>query len=125
MKMPRLYPNCQKIIAFKLFENGLRPAQVYQRLTLEQSTLYRYFQEWKSNQINEKFKADNNRLQRQIRKWLVSLEKEIDRLHRYHETNYVQRIAKWQWYKRRAEELLRNPFSATPKERKMLDEYYD
>jgi hypothetical protein len=47
------YPGCQKIIAFKLFEQGKRPAEIYNMVKVRKHTLYNYYQLWKREREEE------------------------------------------------------------------------
>ena len=41
------YPGCQKAKAFKLFDQGKRPSEIYNLVKVRKHTLYCYFQQWK------------------------------------------------------------------------------
>ena len=41
------YPNCAKIEAFKLFDQGKRPSEIYDLVTVKKHTLFAYYQQWK------------------------------------------------------------------------------
>jgi hypothetical protein len=53
------YPNCQKIQAFKLFDQGKRPAEIYDLVKVKKHTLFNYYQLWKKEQ--QKQQKENNR----------------------------------------------------------------
>src|SRR3989339_1818329 len=44
------YPNCEKAIAFKLFEKGKRPSEIFGSVRLKKCTIFNYYQEWKKEQ---------------------------------------------------------------------------
>jgi len=41
------YPGCQKAKAFKLFDQGKRPSEIYNLVKVRKHTLYCYYQLWK------------------------------------------------------------------------------
>lgn len=47
------YPNCEKIKAFRLFEQGKRPSEIYALVKVTKHTLYCYYQEWKKEKEKE------------------------------------------------------------------------
>ena len=47
------YPGCQKAKAFKLFDQGKRPSEIYHLLKVKNHTLYSYYQLWKKERAEE------------------------------------------------------------------------
>lgn len=113
-----MYINCQKIKAFALFEDGTRPAEVFNELSLKKQSVYRYFQEWKRKKRIKEEATELAVIRQLIGKRIEDVEKAIG----YSLT--PERVAMWQREKRRAEELLKNPSLITAKERKFLLEWY-
>jgi hypothetical protein len=119
-----MYPNCQKIIAFKLFDNGKRPAEISNTLSLKKQTVFRYFQEWeKRSRIIERA-AEQDKLRQCAREWIHGCEMEIDQIRRYPRQGDEEKLAKFQRWKRRGEQLLKDPSLATAEERRFLYQSY-
>ena len=78
-----MYPNCQKIIAFKLFDNGKRPAEICNTLSLKKQTVFRYFQEWKKRRRIIEQAAEQNKIRQCVREWIHSCEMDINYYRRY------------------------------------------
>jgi len=119
-----VYVNCQKIIAFKLFDSGNRPAEVSNMLPLKKPTLFRYFQEWKRKKRIAEQAAEHNRLRECLKQRIHSCEMDIDQIRRYPEHHSKEELAKLQRWKARAAYLLKNPSLATAEEKKMLYKLY-
>ncbi len=119
-----MYPNCQKIIAFKLFDNGKRPAEISNTISLKKPTVFRYFQEWKKRRRIIEQAVEQNKIRQCVREWIHSCEMEIDQIRRYPRQGGKEKLAKYQRWKRRGEQLLKDPSSATVKEREFLYQYY-
>ena len=47
------YPGCQKAKAFKLFDQGKRPSEIYNLVKVKNHTLYNYYQLWKKEREEE------------------------------------------------------------------------
>jgi hypothetical protein len=47
------YPGCQKAKAFKLFDQGKRPSEIYNLVKVRKHTLYCYYQLWKREREEE------------------------------------------------------------------------
>ena len=47
------YPNCEKAKAFRLFEQGKRPSEIYAQVKVTRHTLYCYYQQWKREKEKE------------------------------------------------------------------------
>jgi len=47
------YPGCQKAKAFKLFDQGKRPSEIYNLVKVRKHTLYNYHQLWKREREEE------------------------------------------------------------------------
>ena len=47
------YPGCQKAKAFKLFDQGKRPSEIYNQVKVIRHTLYNYYQLWKREREEE------------------------------------------------------------------------
>jgi hypothetical protein len=47
------YPGCEKAKAFKLFDQGKRPSEIYHLVKVAKHTLYSYYQLWKREQEEE------------------------------------------------------------------------
>ncbi len=47
------YPGCQKAKAFKLFDQGRRPSEIYNLVKVKKHTLYNYHQLWKKEREEE------------------------------------------------------------------------
>ena len=119
-----MYPNCQKIAAFKLFDNGKRPAEVCNMLSLKKPTVFRYFQDWKKKKRIAEQAAEHDRLRQCLKQRIHAGEMDMDQIRRYPGTNSKEEMAKWLRLKRRAEYLLKNPSLATIDEKKLLYELY-
>lgn len=119
-----MYPNCQKITAFKLFDNGRRPAEVCNMLPLKKRTVFRYFQDWKRKKRITEQAAEHDRLRQCLKHRIHSCEMNMDQCRRYPEHHSREELAKLQRWKDRAEYLLKNPSSATIEERKALHKTY-
>lgn len=48
-----MYPGCQKAKAFKLFDQGKRPSEIYNLVKVRKHTLYCYYQLWKREREEE------------------------------------------------------------------------
>jgi hypothetical protein len=116
-----MYPNCQKIIAFKLFDNGKRPAEVCNMLPLNKRTVFRYFQDWKRKKRMAERAAENDRLRQYLREHIHNCEMDIDQIHRYPEHHSQEKLAKLLRLKRRANYLLKDPSLTTIEERNYTD----
>ena len=47
------YQNCEKAKAFKLFDQGKRPSEIFELVKVKAHTLYNYYQEWKREREEE------------------------------------------------------------------------
>ena len=47
------YPGCQKVKAFKLFDQGKRPSEIYSLVKVTKHTLFNYHQLWKREREEE------------------------------------------------------------------------
>ena len=47
------YPGCQKAKAFRLFDQGKRPSEIYNLVKVRKHTLYCYYQLWKREREEE------------------------------------------------------------------------
>ena len=119
-----MYPNCQKIIAFKLFDNGKRPAEISNTLSLKKQTVFRYFQEWKKRRRIIEQAAEQFKIRQCARERIHSCEMEIDQIRRYPRQGGEEKLDKYQRWKRRGEQLLKDPSSATVKEKEFLFQLY-
>ena len=119
-----MYPNCQKIIAFKLFDKGKRPAEVCSMLPLNKRTVFRYFQDWKRKKRITERAAEDDRLRRYLRKQIHGCDMDMDQIRRYPKHHGKEELAKLQRWKQRAEHLLKDPSLATIEERKLLYQLY-
>ena len=112
-----MYVNCHKIKAFKLFNEGKRPAEIFNELPLKKPTIFRYFQDWKK----EHLKAE---LDRCWKRRIESCETEIQQIRRYPERHQKGELAKWQSQKSIAERRLKKPLSTTDEEKSYFRRYY-
>ena len=119
-----MYPNCQKIRAFKLFNEGKRPAEIFYELQLKKPTIFRYFQLWKKEKAIRKQAAERDELQRRLRNRIKGCQSQMERIQRYPKSYPKGELAKWQAAKRRAEQLLQDPSTITDKEKELLSKYY-
>ena len=119
-----MYPNCQKIIAFKLFDNGKRPAEVCSMLPLNKRTVFRYFQDWKRKKRMTERAAEDDRLRRYLREQIHNYDMDMDQIRRYPEHHSQKELVKLLRLKRRANYLLKDPSLATIEERKLLYQLY-
>ena len=78
-----MYPNCQKIIAFKLFDDGKRPAEVCKTLPRKKTTVFRYFQEWKKRNNRIERTTEQDKLRQCASEWIHGCELEMDHIRRY------------------------------------------
>ena len=70
------YPGCQKAKAFKLFDQGKRPSEVYNLVKVRKHTLYCYYQLWKREREEE---SERKRLAEEYRQRLEEERKERER----------------------------------------------
>ena len=119
-----MYPNCKKVIVFKLFDSGKRPAEVSNILSLKKQTVFRYFQEWKKRRSIIERVVEEDKLRQCAKNWIQSCEKDIDQIRRYPRQGSEEKLAKLQRWKSRGEQLLKDPSLATDKERKFLYDSY-
>ena len=119
-----MYPNCQKIKAFRLFNEGKRPAELFNELQLKRSTIFRYFQLWKKEKVIRKQAAERDKLQRCLRNRIKSCQSQIELIQRFPARYTKGELATWQGAKRRAEQLLQNPSTITDKEKDVFFKYY-
>jgi hypothetical protein len=119
-----MYPNCQKIKAFKLFNEGKRPAETFSELQLKKSTIFRYFQLWKNEKVIAKQAAERDELQRRLENRIRGCQWQIELIQRYPERHQKGELAIWRRAKRRAEQLLQDPSTITDKEKALLSKYY-
>jgi len=112
-----MYINCHKTKAFKLFNAGKRPAEIFNELPLKKTTIFRYFQDWKKKHL----KAE---LERCWKRRIESCETQIQQIKRYPESHQKGELAKWQSQKSIAERRLRNPLSTTDEEKSYFRRYY-
>ncbi len=119
-----MYPNCQKIIAFKLFDNGKRPAETCNTVSLKKQTVFRYFQEWKRRNKFIERAAEQDKIRHCAKNWIHSCEMDMNHYRRYPQQDSKEELAKWQKWKRRGEQLLKDPSSATAEERRFLYKSY-
>lgn len=112
-----MYVNCHKTKAFKLFNEGKRPAGILHELPLKKQTFFRYFQEWKKKHL----KAE---LERCWKKRIKACETEIQQIKWYPESHPKGQLAKWQSQKSIAERRLRNPLSTTDEDKSYFRRCY-
>ncbi len=105
-----MYVNSQKTKAFKLFNEGKRPAEIFNELPLKKTTIFRYFQDWKRKHL----KAE---LEHFWKRRIRSCETQIQEITWYPERHQKGELAKWQSQKSIAERRLRNPLSTTNEEK--------
>jgi len=110
-------PNCQKAIAFRLFDEGKRPAEIYHLVGVKKHTLFYYYQLWKK----EHLKAE---LERCWKRRLEGCENEIQQIKRYPESHQKGELAKWQAQKAIAQRRLKNLPSTTNEEKSYFRRYY-
>jgi transposase len=55
------YPGCQKAKAFKLFDKGKRPSEIYTKVKVTKHTLYFYYQQWKKEYERKKLAVERQR----------------------------------------------------------------
>jgi len=70
------YPGCQKAKAFKLFDQGKRPSEIYNLVKVRKHTLYCYYQLWKREREEE---SERKRLAEERRRRLEEERKERER----------------------------------------------
>jgi len=70
------YPGCQKAKAFKLFDQGKRPSEIYNLVKVRKHTLYCYYQLWKSEREEE---SERKRLAEERQRRLEEERKERER----------------------------------------------
>lgn len=70
------YPGCQKAKAFKLFDQGKRPSEIYNLVKVRKHTLYCYYQLWKGEREEE---SERKRLAEEYRQRLEEERKERER----------------------------------------------
>ena len=116
-----MYRNCQKEKAFKLFDQGKRPAEVFDKLALKKTTIFRYYQLWKKKQAL----AERNRLLLHLRARIKSCQFQIEYMQRHPGSPTVfGDLAQWQRSKLRAEQGLKYPSSVTDEYRELLAKLY-
>ena len=67
------YPGCQKAKAFKLFDQGKRPSEIYNLVKVRKHTVYCYYQLWKREREEE---SERKRLAEEYRQRLEEERKE-------------------------------------------------
>lgn len=117
-------PNCQKAIAFRLFDEGKRPAEIYHLVSVKKHTLFYYFQLWKKEKENAKQVTRRNDLERQLRNRIKRCQTRIEQMQYYPQHYKQEDIPKWQSAKRRAEQLLQDPSDISREEIDLLSKYY-
>lgn len=70
------YPGCQKAKAFKLFDQGKRPSEIYNLVKVRKHTLYNYYQLWKRGREEE---SERKRLAEERQRRLEEGSKERER----------------------------------------------
>jgi len=70
------YPGCQKAKAFKLFDQGKRPSEIYNLVKVKKHTLYCYYQLWKGEREEE---SERKRLAEERQQRLDEERKERER----------------------------------------------
>lgn len=70
------YPGCQKAKAFKLFDQGKRPSEIYNVVKVRKHTLYCYYQLWKKERKEE---SERKRLAEEHQRRLDEERKERER----------------------------------------------
>jgi len=70
------YPGCQKAKAFKLFDQGKRPSEIYHLVKVRKHTLYNYHQLWKRERAEE---SERKRLAEERQQRLDEERKERER----------------------------------------------
>ena len=80
------YPGCQKAKAFKLFNQGKRPSEIYNQVKVIRHTLYNYYQLWKREREEE---SERKRLADQRQR---KLEEEMRKQSMAHNIRAQQRI---------------------------------
>ena len=70
------YPGCQKAKAFKLFDQGKRPSEIYNLVKVRKHTLYCYYQLWKREREEE---SERKRLTEERQRRLGEERKERER----------------------------------------------
>jgi hypothetical protein len=70
------YPGCQKAKAFKLFDQGKRPSEIYNLVKVRKHTLYWYHQQWKREREEE---SERKRLAEERQRRLDEERKERER----------------------------------------------
>ena len=69
------YPNCQKTEAFKLFDQGKRPSEIYGLVEVKKHTLFYYYQLWKKEQEEKERERQRIRDQEEKEKRRIRLER--------------------------------------------------
>ena len=70
------YPGCQKAKAFRLFDQGKRPSEIYNLVKVRKHTLYCYYQLWKREREEE---SERKRLAEEHQQRLNEERKERER----------------------------------------------
>ena len=70
------YPGCQKAKAFKLFDQGKRPSEIYNLVKVRKHTLYCYYQLWRREREEE---SERKRLAEERQRRLEEERKERER----------------------------------------------
>ncbi len=117
-------PNCQKAIAFRLFDEDKRPAKIYHLVDVKKHTLFYYFQLWKKEKKKAIEVILSNRLERQLRNRIKRCQIRLEQMQYYPQDYKQEDIPKWQRAKRRAEQLLQDPSDISEEERDLLSKYY-
>ena len=73
------YLGCQKAKAFKLFDQGKRPSEIYNQVKVIRHTLYNYYQLWKREQEEE---SERKRLAEKRQQRLEAERKRKERRHK-------------------------------------------
>jgi len=84
------YPNCEKAKAFKFFDQGKRPSEIFELVKVEKHTVFNYFQQWKKER-EEESKGKRLAAEHQQR-----LEKEREEKERKEEEEHMQNILRRQ-----------------------------
>ncbi len=93
-------------------------------LSLKKPTGLRYFQDWKKKKRIAEQAAEDDRLRQCLKQRIHACEMDMGQIHRYPEYDSREKLAKLQRWKDRAEYLLKDPSSATVKEREFLYQHY-
>jgi len=84
------YLNCEKAQAFKFFDQGKRPSEIFKLVKVKEHTLFNYYQEWKRER-EEESKRKRLAAERQQR-----LERERREKERKEEEEHMQNILRRQ-----------------------------